>query len=185
MCGTAVSADARFCPNCRRELRPIVPQVYAPPQPPPTASSRVEEAKEGVTLTRPRGVGILTALTVIAGIIDLLAGVLFLAYATVSLSILYVIFAGAGPGALFSVLSFGCFIFGIVAFILAYGLWNGRGWAWTWTLISSILGLIVSIIGVAVGVGIIGIVIYAVTIYYLTRARVKAFFGKGSATTRS
>ena len=139
---------------------------------------------ERVTLTRPRGVGVLTALTVIAGIIDLLAGALFLAYATVSLSILYVVFVGAGPGALFSVLSFGCFIFGIVAFILAYGLWNGRGWAWTWTLISSILGLIVSIIGITVGVGIIGIVIYAVTIYYLTRAQVKAFFRRGIATTR-
>jgi uncharacterized membrane protein (DUF2068 family) len=110
---------------------------------------------------------------------------LFLAYATVSLSILYVIFVGAGPGALFSVLSFGCFIFAIVAFILAYGLWNGRGWAWTWTLISSILGLIISIIGIAVGIGIIGIAVYATMIYYLTRARVKAFFGKGSGPTKS
>jgi lysylphosphatidylglycerol synthetase-like protein (DUF2156 family) len=178
MCGTPVAADARFCPNCRRELRPVIPQVSAPPQPSPTAPPTAEEARERVTLIRPRGVGILTALTVIAGIIDLFAGVLFLAYATVSLSILYVIFVGAGPGALFSVLSFGCFIFGIVAFILAYGLWNGRGWAWIWTLISSILGLIVSIIGITVGVGIIGIVVYAIIIYYLTRARVRSFFGK-------
>ena len=69
---------------------------------------------------------------------------------------------------------------GVLSLILAYGLWNGRSWAWTWTLIFSIGALIISIIGIAVGIGIIGIVIYAVVIYYLTRARVKALFGKGA-----
>lgn len=142
------------------------------------------ESKERTTPARPSGIGVLTAFTVIAGIVDLLAGALFLAYATVSLSILYVIFAGAGPGVLFSILSFGCFIFGMVTFILAYGLWNGRSWAWIWTLIFSIVGLIISIIGITVGVGIIGIVIYAIIIYYLTRARVKAFFGKAATTAK-
>ena len=114
----------------------------------------------------------LTVLMIIGGIIDLGVGAFSLVVASLYLSWLGIL-AGVGPtGLLLSLVSFGSFIAGILSFILAYGLWKGRGWAWTWTFIFSILGLIISVIGIAVGIGIIGIVIYAVIIYYLTRARV-------------
>jgi hypothetical protein len=122
---------------------------------------------------------------IIGGIIDLVAGAFSLVVASVYLSWLGILAGVAPAGLLLSLVSFGSFIAGVLSFVLGYGLWKGRGWAWTWTLIFSILGLIVSIVGIAVGIGIIGVVIYAIIIYYLTRARVKAFFGKGSATTRS
>ena len=115
----------------------------------------------------------------------MIAGALFFSFAAVSLSVWHIFFYGGAPVILFSLIAFAMVIFAIVSLVLAFGLWNARGWAWTWTLISSILGLVVSIIGIAVGVGIIGIVIYAVIIYYLTRARVKAFFGKGGTTSGS
>jgi hypothetical protein len=79
-----------------------------------------------------------------------------------------------------SLVSFGSIVAGILSFVLAYGLWKGRTWAWTWTLIFSIAGLATSIIAITAGVGIIGVVIYASIIYYQTRSRVKAFFGKGA-----
>jgi hypothetical protein len=126
---------------------------------------------------------VLTALVIIGGIIDVIVAVFSSAYAAVSLSF-FGILAGLGPvGILLWLVTAGCLIAAVVSFMLAYGLWKGRSWAWTWTFVFSIIGLIVSIIGIAVGIGIIGVVIYAVIIYYLTRSRVKAFFGKGPVTT--
>jgi len=69
----------------------------------------------------------------------------------------------------------------IVSFIVAYGLLKGRGWAWTVTLILSIISIVWNAITIATGNigGIISIIISAVIIYYLYRPHVKAYFGKG------
>jgi lysylphosphatidylglycerol synthetase-like protein (DUF2156 family) len=134
---------------------------------------------------RPTGVGILTTLVIIGGIVDLGLGVLSLVLAAVSLSWLGVL-AGHGPtGLMLSLAAFGTIIAGILSFVLAFGLWKGRQWAWTWTLIFSIIGLVTSILAIGVGIGIIGIVVYLIIIYYLTRARVKTYFGKAAAARRS
>ena len=123
----------------------------------------------------------MTALVIIGGIIDAIVAVFSSAYAAVSLSF-FGILAGLGPvGILLWLVTAGCLIAAVLSFILAYGLWKGRSWAWTWTFIFSIIGLVVSIIVsiIAVWIAIIGVIIYAVIIYYLTRLRVKTFFGKG------
>ena len=51
----------------------------------------------------------------------------------------------------------------IVSFVVAYGLLKGRGWAWTVTVILSIISIIIS----------------GIILYYLYRPHVKAYFGKG------
>ena len=130
--------------------------------------------------SRPTGVSVLTVLVIIGGLIDLVTAAMLLVLATVSLSWLGIL-AGLGTrGILLSLVSIGFLISAVVSFILAYGLWNGRSWAWTWTFIFSIIGLIISVFGIAIIVGIVGIIIYAVIIYYLTRVRVKTFFGKAA-----
>ena len=43
---------------------------------------------------------------------------------------------------------------------------------------NAIIGLAASIIALGVGIGIVGVASNALTIYYLTRIEVKAFFGK-------
>ena len=50
-------------------------------------------------------------------------------------------------------------IIGIIGLILFYGLWNLKGWAWLWTLIVNILGIlggimdpIANIIGLAISI---------------------------------
>ncbi len=99
--------------------------------------------------------------------------------------------AGAPPMALQSLLgglgiAFGAVLvpLAIVSFIVAYGLLKGKGWAWTVTLILSIISIVFNAISIAATAGanlggIISIIISAVIIYYLYRPHVKAYFGKG------
>lgn len=124
--------------------------------------------------TRPTGVIILVVLEVISGIFALLAGLAFSALGA------FMMFpAGGMPeflAALVGVLGFVFIILGIVSFLLAYGLWNGRVWAWTWALIFAVIGIIIGL--VQLPGSIVGIIINLIVIYYLTRAHVKTFFGK-------
>jgi hypothetical protein len=122
---------------------------------------------------------------IIGAIACLVAAGLFLVLAAVSLSWLGLL-AGLGMGGIgLSLLSLGSLIAAAVSIVLAYGLWRGSGWAWTWTLIFSIVGLIGSIIALTAGIGIVGVATYAILIYYLTRGRVKAFYRKGTAQANS
>jgi hypothetical protein len=72
---------------------------------------------------------------------------------------------------------------GILSFIVAYGLLKGMGWAWTVTVILSIISIVLNAISIATAGNIIGgivsIIISGVILYYLNRPHVKAYFGKG------
>jgi hypothetical protein len=72
-------------------------------------------------------------------------------------------------------------VIAIVSFIVAYGLLKGRGWAWTVTIILSIISIVWNAITLAGGnfFAIISIIVSGIIIYYLYRPHVKAFFGKG------
>jgi uncharacterized membrane protein (DUF2068 family) len=70
---------------------------------------------------------------------------------------------------------------GIAYFVMCYGLWKGKRWAWNLTLILSVIGIILSIASIAVGDGrgaLIHIILNALAIYYLFGRNVKEFFGK-------
>jgi hypothetical protein len=69
----------------------------------------------------------------------------------------------------------------IVSFVVAYGLLKGLGWAWTVTVILSIISIVFNAISIATGniAAIISIIISGIIIYYLYRPHVKAYFGKG------
>src|SRR5688500_2321027 len=107
---------------------------------------------------RALGVTLIAIITLIGGIIFLASG-------------LVLIIIGIGIVLL---------ALGIAYLVMPYGLWKGRGWAWTITLILSAIGIIVAIVSIATGnVGaIISIIINGVIIYYLYKPNVKAFFGK-------
>ena len=111
---------------------------------------------------RPLGVTIIAILTAIGGIVFLASGAVLLI---------------VGIGIILLAL-------GIAYFVMAYGLWIGKRWAWTITLILSVIGIIVAIASIVAGnVGaIISIIIHGVVIYYLYRPNVKAFFGKQSSS---
>ena len=107
---------------------------------------------------RPLGVSIVAILTAIGGIVFLTSG-----------SVLLII----GIGIIFLAI-------GIAFLVVAYGLWRGKRWAWTVTLILSVIGILLAIASLAVGNmgAIVSIIIHGVVIYYLYRPNVKAFFGK-------
>ncbi len=57
----------------------------------------------------------------------------------------------AGTGTIFDIIlmffAFFPLLIGIIGLILFYGLWTTKGWAWMWTLIINILGIIAGITG--------------------------------------
>ena len=113
---------------------------------------------------RPIGVTIIALLAILGGIAFLVSGL-----GTLVLIPLIGIFLGSG-----------LFGLGLAYFLMAYGLWKGKGWAWTLTLILSGIGIIVGIGSIVVGnIGsIFHTIINAIIIYYLYRPNVKAFFNR-------
>lgn len=114
--------------------------------------------------TRPLGVTIIAILIVISGVLILIVGI----------GLIFVIF-GAIPLAI-----------GLAYLVMAYGLLNGRGWAWTISIIVLIIGIILQIIsiprtiasGSSLSGDIISIAISAFILYYLYRPHVKSYFGR-------
>ncbi|MGA9745332.1 MAG: hypothetical protein WBQ16_12000 [Nitrososphaeraceae archaeon] len=156
-------------------------------------------------MKRPLGVTIIAILTAIVGIASFIAGVslvilgIYLSMSNSQMS------TDSNPlGSVFGVLSAGVgsvwLEIGIGYIIMSYGLFKSKGWAWTITIILSIISIAISIIfGITGGVlnlssantmngsnslmsgiivTIIGIAVDIVIIYYLCRPHVKAFFGK-------
>lgn len=126
---------------------------------------------------RPTGVTILGALSILAGIIGIIGGAAILGLSG------FVATAGFPGGAAF-VAAIGGFllIIAILELVYGFGLLGGKGWAWTLAMIGSVLNIIGGIVSLALGsaASIGGLIIAIIILYYLTRPRVKAYFGKGS-----
>jgi hypothetical protein len=130
---------------------------------------------------RPTGITIIAILSILIGVLGLLGGVAIIGFsALLSASTL----AGANSAFL---TGFGLILGGIVVVFsliwlaVGVGFLHGKSWAWTLGMIFSVLSIIGAASLVAVGgySGIVGVLVWGMTIYYLTRNRVKSFFGKG------
>jgi len=84
---------------------------------------------------RPRGVTIIAILIVIAGILTLLVGIGSVAIGPI-----------IGIGLVFIASGVISLAIGIAYLVMGYGLWNGKGWAWTISTIVLIIGIIIDII---------------------------------------
>ena len=71
---------------------------------------------------------------------------------------------------------------GIAYFVMAYGLWKGKGWAWTITLVLSFIGIAFGIASIVTGnIGaVFHLIINIIVVYYLYKPNVKMFFGKST-----
>jgi len=78
----------------------------------------------------------------------------------------------------------GLVVLGIAYLVMAYGLWIGKRWAWTITMILSFIGIALGAISIVTGniAAIFNLIINAIVLYYLYRPHVKVFFGKMGAT---
>ena len=124
--------------------------------------------------SRPFGVTIIAILIIIAGVISLLIGIGSVAI---------------GPliGLVFVVTGAISLALGVAYLVMAFGLWKGKGWAWTISTIVLFIGIVIDMISLprrSVGdivSSVVSIAINAVILYYLFRPHVKAYFGKTMA----
>jgi hypothetical protein len=146
---------------------------------------------------RPTGVTIIAILNIIGGIIALFAGIsIALASAFIPTIMSDPEFQANMQGQMIPAQMIGgaaigigvlMIILGIASFVVAWGLLKGKRWAWTVTIILSIINIITSAVSMLGGNfgGIVSIIISGVIIYYLYRPHVKAYFGKTVAAGSS
>ena len=74
---------------------------------------------------------------------------------------------------------------GMILLATAVAIWTRRKWSWTLAVMISIIGLVTSVIVLAIGsaLAIPGVIVNLLILYYLMRPNVKASFGKGGLTT--
>jgi len=129
---------------------------------------------------RPIGITILVILQIVSGVLDFLIATLLVIVYAVAFSFFGMTLSGLGIFLIPLVVVF--LILGIFSFILAYGLWTGKHWAWVSTIILSVIGVALSIVGAILGdyLEIVLIVLYVVMLGYLSTNGVRAFFGRAS-----
>lgn len=164
-----------------------------------TVNRPVEQAPEPTSRAgRPLGVGVLAAIDAVGGGVAALVGLAVLsggrAIATgwlpplgaAGLDALHAI-APALPALLYGI---GVFLLGVGALLLVQGagLWRGRPWAWMLAVAFAILhgvGELGSFAGHGLAAEtVVGLVIVLITLTYLTRPHVRAYFGWAGAAGR-
>ncbi len=122
---------------------------------------------------RPLGVTILAILGIIAALFLFAFAALFAVLAPMSLAEM----KSAVPflSFLFAVGSVFFAILGAVQLVISYGLWKGATWAWWIYVILLALGIASSLLSLPQGV--VGLVLNGIILYYMTRPRVKEYFG--------
>jgi len=137
-------------------------------------------------MNRPLGVTLLAILHVLQAILALIIGLVLVALGTYLIPFLVRMPRFARHPGLLGVIGGIAIGMALLYLLLSYGLWTGKSWAWTISLILAGLGIIMSLVGLiargAVG-AIIALILNAVIIYYLTRINVKAYFGKAQPLT--
>ena|ERR671936_887254 len=143
-------------------------------------------------MRRPTGVTIIAVLMVIAGIVMIIAGVSaivvapFLPAAVPSQDLPTGLSATMLGGI---AVASGAFMLalGIAGLVIAYGLFKGRGWAWTAAVVLSIISIVMSVVAIVSGNlgSVISLIINGVILYYLYRPHVKAYFGKAVSAPAS
>jgi len=124
---------------------------------------------------RPTGVTIIAVLEILGALVmlSICALALIAGEAAVGLGL------GLLPG-LVAVLGAVMLILAIVMLGVAWGLWTGKGWAWTLAVVFIVLGIIVGVAQMIAGGyhGILTLIIQVIIVYYLFRPNVKTYFGK-------
>jgi|ETNmetMinimDraft_35_1059890.scaffolds.fasta_scaffold145227_1 uncharacterized membrane protein len=130
---------------------------------------------------RPGGVTMLAVFEVISGIFALFGSILLFNLPQIDAKIVGINQASVTD--IFAAVAILMAIIGIMSFPIARGLLQGKSWAWTLALITSVIALSLTIAQVVIGIqGLLGlatdIIVQLVVMGYLFRPTTKAFFGK-------
>jgi hypothetical protein len=139
---------------------------------PPGRVPAVGASSREVLMQRPTGVTVLAVLAAIGGIFSVLGGLGLLGLGAIFASV------GGGLASLFGLL---VLALGIAELALAYGFWTLKPWAWTWGITLEAVGVLLSLIELALGYGsitgfIVGVVIAGIVIYYLNMPDIRKAF---------
>lgn len=120
---------------------------------------------------RPSSVVIITILEVIVGIFSISVSILLETGSKTGLVNPKLI---ADVGAFAAIIG----ILGVFAFVMSYGVWTRKRWAWTYSVMVAALGILTNITAFFFGstISVLDAGLQALLIYYLTRSNVKAFF---------
>ena len=134
--------------------------------------------------TKPSGVDLLGMVMLINGMFAFFTGLDSLGFAAFLATLLPINtavpgFLGATAGFL-AVWGSILFVLGIASFIVAFGLFGGKRWAWSGAMALAIIGIVIPIINILAGYwpSIFTLLLSALIIYYLTRQEVRAYFGR-------
>jgi hypothetical protein len=81
------------------------------------------------------------------------------------------------------------FVLGILSFVLAYGLWAGKGWGWVLSIVAAIIGIVFGVLALVSSLAsggltlanvadLVPIILYLIILVYLNTRNVRAFFGR-------
>ncbi len=123
---------------------------------------------------RPLGVTVVAILQILGGALLVLAGAALAALP----QLVELPLPGFGPLLLGGLGAF-LIVIGILALLVGWGLWAGKGWAWWLTVILQALGIASSLASLALGdpTAIASLIIAAIILYYFFKPHVKAYFG--------
>ena len=185
-CGAELKADTTFCPNCGLSVASSAPSAPAVPSAPLSPQRG----------SRPVGVTILTVLEGIASFVMLFGGAALLVlsaflaaggwdlipeeelaealaqmpWASTFTSIPLMAFTTAfltGIGIVLLILA-------VLGFIMMWGLWAGKSWARTITMILAVISIVTGIFSLPGSL--ISILINIAMLYYLTRPNIRAYY---------
>ena len=137
---------------------------------------------------KPPGVDLLGIIMLISGIFAFFSGVDSLYFASFLSSLAPI--QTAVPGVAEATAQFAAtwgsiiLILGIASFLVAYGLFYGKSWAWSGAVALSIIGIVIPIMNVLVGYwpSIFTIFLSILVLYYLSRQEVRAYFSRTVAS---
>jgi uncharacterized membrane protein (DUF2068 family) len=132
---------------------------------------------------RPRGVELLTVLQMLLGILFLL-GALTLTVVGSGLPEFLPRVRSFSVG--LSVVALVLFVLGGIEFVLAFGVWSRKGWAWGASLGFAILSVVFFVFSLFLRPGLrelVSLIIDLLVLYCLMQPRVEAYFGKRAVET--
>ena len=132
------------------------------------------------SLTRPRGLIVISIVLSLAGILSLIGGIIPSAFSLSSQTINLGFLQFLAP-----VLPIILIVLGVFYLGLSYGLWKGYRWAWAENVVFILIHIVADIGFVASRSfaidKVVGLAIIVSMLGYLLLPRVRAYFGKGNA----
>jgi hypothetical protein len=130
--------------------------------------------------SRPTGITIIAILQFIFGVLAVLGGLAIAAIGGLG------VFASLGfpiLSSLVTALGGILVVFGLLALVVGWGMWTGKGWAWTLAVVLLALGVLLNLVSLIAGspASAAGLIIDAVILWYMFRPHIKAYFGRGIA----